>query len=257
VSVTFAPGALGPRSATIALGSSDPNQPDPVLTVPVSGTGSTGPGRLPQFSAAPSLDFGSQLPLKVPGKALALTVTDTGGSTLDLSGVVVADTTVPGASSDYAVNATSCLAGVAPGASCQIVVTFVGHAVGSRAAVLVITDNTVSGVNQVAVSATVPKPKVQANPGVSAPGHVTLVSGTGFAPGRMVDVGLVGSATSATGRADAHGRFTIGLVVLDDVAQGAQFVTGHTHGASPTIAAKGPLLVTLGTVDVPALITRH
>jgi hypothetical protein len=103
----------------------------------------------------------------------------------------------------------------------------------------------------------VPKPTVTANPGVSPPGRVTLISGTGFAPHRQVDIGLKGFGEHAQVKTDGHGEFEVGLVIFRNTPEGPQTVTAQTHNASKTIAADGPLLLAVGSVDDLQLITRH
>jgi hypothetical protein len=85
-----------------------------------------------------------------------------------------------------------------------------------------------------------------------------IISGTGFAPNRQVDVALQGSPLDrVTVVADAHGAFNVGLVLFAGTPQGPRIVTAHTHDVSSTISAQGPLLISLGSVDLPTLVTRH
>jgi hypothetical protein len=262
VKIRFTPSAPGNREATLATSVGKNGYPrhnpdntisyDPALIRTLTGFGASA-----QLEPDPStLNFGNNLPL-APGKTKTVTINNTGSATLNLTDVVVQDTTHPGAHDDYTVNATDCLGGVPPGGSCVITVTFLGHAVGKRDAALIITDNAPSGPTTIVLLANVPKPKVEINPGVSPPGRVVIVEGTGFAPNLQVDVRLKGSIETATVTTDANGAFDVGLVLFTGTIQGPHFVTAHTHGESPTIAAKGPLLITLGSVDVPELITRH
>jgi hypothetical protein len=258
----FTPSLAGPRTATLSTSVGKNGYPrhnpdnsisyDPALIRTLTGTGASS-----QLVPDPTtLNFGSNLPL-APGKTKTLVINNAGTSQLNLTNVVVQDTTHPGAQIDYTINAIDCLGGVPPGGSCVITVTFVGHAVGIRDAVLVITDNSPAGPTSVGLVATVPKPTVTVNPGVSPPGRVTIVQGAGFAPNLQVDVALKGSTERATVVTDAQGKFEVGLVLFTGTVQGPHFVTGHTHGESATISAKGPLLITLGSVNIPQLVTRH
>jgi hypothetical protein len=219
----------------------------------------TGFGASPVTAVNPTtLNFGNQLPEKNPGVTKTVTVTNTGTSTLIIGTVVVNDTTHPGSHLDYTVNATSCAGGIPPGGSCVITVTFVGHAVGRRDAVLVITDNSPGTPTIVTLLANVPKPSVAANPGVSSPGRVVIVMGTGFAPKRVVDIVIKGQPESAHVKTDAQGRFTTGLVVFETGSLGPRVIVGHSHAVSSTISAKTPLLLVLGSLDSPIpLVIRH
>jgi hypothetical protein len=262
IKLRFTPSVAGSRTATLSTAVGKNGYPrhnpdstifyDPALIRTLTGVGSSA-----ELEPDPTtVNFGDNLPL-APGKTKTLVINNTGTSTLNLTDVVVQDTTHPGARNDYTVNATDCLGGIPPGGSCVITVTFVGHAVGNRGAVLVITDNAPTGPTSIVLLANVPKPKVTVNPGVSPPGRVTIVNGTGFAPNLQVDVALKGSLERATVITDAQGKFEVGLVLFTGTVQGPHFVTGHTHGASATISGKGPLLITLGSVNIPQLVTRH
>ncbi len=254
VTVTATGSAVGTQTVTAkaATQTVDPN--------PVNDTASATVGVVPPeaaIQATPSpLDFGNNLPL-AHGKTRTTVISNPGTATLTLTSVVVQDTTHPAAHDDYTVNATDCLGGVPPGASCTISVTFVGHRVGNRDAELVVTDNAPTGPTTIGLLAIVPKPKIVANPSVAVPGRVTIISGTGFAPHRRVDVTLKGSNQSVTVIANGKGKFEVPLVLFRHVSPGPREIRAHTHGKSPTISADGPLLVQLGSVDVFDLVTRH
>jgi hypothetical protein len=256
--VTFTPTAGGSRTGTVVVGSSVPGTTTPIVTVPVGGNG--GNSRLPLISANPTgLTFGTNLPL-APGKTKALTITNSGGSTLQVTGATVQDGIHPGAHVDYTVNATDCLGGLLPGASCVIDVTFVGHAVGQRGANLSITSNATGSPLLIGLQATVGKPTVLANPDVNPPGRVTVIDGTGFAPNHQVDVTFVEFPQPVTVTADAHGDFALSLLVFPHGFQGPATVNAQTHGASTTISAQTPLLIVLGSVDssnTAQTVTRH
>jgi hypothetical protein len=257
VQVTFTPGAAGPRSGTLGVFAPGSGT-TPTITIPVTGTGSGTPAKIPQFSGTPDpLTFGSHIPLKTPGLTRAATITNPGSGLLTVTAVTVLDGSVPGAHSDYTVDFTDCAGGIAHLATCQILVTWVGHAVGNRPAILQIVDNAPGGLNLIGLRATVPKPTMTVNPGVSPTGRVVTVSGIGFAPKRLVDIVLKDQNESATVKTDAQGKFSTGLVLFPNGDEGPRTVTAHSHGASATIAAVGPLLIVLGSLDSPTLVMRH
>lgn len=262
----FAPAAKGVRSGELSIPVGSNGYPrhnadntisyDPALLVGLTGVGkATAPVLVGDLTTDPStLEFGSGLPL-APGVTKTVTVTNTGTGPLDITGVAAQDTTHAGSSGDYTIT-TDCLGTLLPGDSCTVEVTFVGSKVGRRDAQLVITDDTGTPTT-VDLVARIAKPTVLANPGVTSPGRVTTIFGTGFAPGQLVDVALKGLAEQATVLADNKGEFEVTVVIFRNTPEGPQTVTGHTQGASPSIGAEGPLLIAHGTVDDLGLVTRH
>jgi hypothetical protein len=258
VSVTFTPCSAVPRSGTVDVFAPGTGA-TPTISVDVTGNGSSTPSKNPQFSADPDpLTFGAHIPLKIPGISRTVTITNPGSGLLKVTAATVEDGSVPGAHVDYKVDFSGCVAGIAHLQTCQIVVTWVGHAVGNRQAILRLVDNAAPGnLNLIGLRASVPKPKITVNPGVSPAGRVVTVSGTGFAPKRLVDIALKDQIEAAHVKTDAKGAFTSGLVLFDNGAMGPHTVTAHSHGASATIAGKSPLLVVLGSLDSPGLVIRH
>jgi Tol biopolymer transport system component len=259
LTVRFTPSAEGTRSAKIAVNTAQGGYPrhDPLMTRQLTGVGTVTVVSTGALTADPAtLDFGSRLPL-APGVTKTVTLSNSATDSLELTDVSVHDTTHPGAGADYTVDASGCSAALLPGESCALTVTFVGHAVGNRGAELVITDDTGNAPATVTLVATVPKPKITANPGVSPPGRATTIIGSGFAPHRKVDIGLQGFGEHAVIKADGHGAFQVGLVIFRNTPEGPQTVTAHTHAVSKSISASGPLLLAVGSVDILQLVTRH
>jgi hypothetical protein len=259
----FAPTAAGPRKANLAYPIAKNSYPrhnpdnsisyDPALLEGLTGVGSA--GGLIAINPA-TLDFGSRLPL-APGLTKTVTLTNTGGGPVTVTDITVQDTTHPGASGDYTVDATDCLGVLPPGGSCALTVTFIGHKIGNRGAQLVVTDDTSPNPTIVTLLAKVPKPKVLVNPAVIAPGRVTLISGTGFAPHRLVDVTLDGFSEHVQARADGKGAFEVAMVIFRSTPEGPQTIVGHTHSADKSVGAETPLLIATGTIDDLGLVTRH
>jgi len=262
ISVRFRPAAKGARTGAISVvtGRNSYTRKDPLIIRNLRGVGVTKPvvtPKNPRASTNPTvLDFGSQRPLKVPGKTRSVTVSNPGNGTLNVTGVIVTDSTVPGAHIDYTVNATDCLGGVPPGGSCTITVTFVGHAVGARGAVLVITGNAPGGPRLVELRASVAQPTITANPGIAPTGRVTTVNGKGFAPNQIVAVQFKGTPGTTNIIADNTGEFSVGLVILAR-GEGGRTITAQSQGVDPSIKGDGPFLVVLGTVNDLVVVNRH
>ncbi|MCW2656257.1 MAG: hypothetical protein JWR06_450, partial [Jatrophihabitans sp.] len=263
VALRFAPVTAGTRKATLSTvvgknGYPRHNPPntisyDPALIRTLTGTGK---GRDPVIVVKPTtVDFGSRLP-EAPGLKKTIKVSNTGLGPLTINDVVVFDTTHPGSRGDYTVDKTGCAATVPIGGSCTITVTFVGHAVGRRDAVLVITGTAPGGPKNIGLLANVPKPTLSANPGVAQTGRVTTVSGVGFAPNRAVKVGFKGTAVTIQATADSQGRFSVGLVILAR-GEGGRTITAQSQGVDPSIQGDRSFLVVVGTVNDLVIVNRH
>jgi Tol biopolymer transport system component len=258
----FTPAGAGARTGTIAIATGKGGYPrtDPVLIQDLTGTGvkPKGPPAIKgSLAATPtSIDFGTVLPM-APGKTHIVTVTNTGGQGLTVTTIAIADGTVPGAHVDYTVINDGCTGStLVAGSSCTFTVVLVGHAVGLRPAVVTIKDGA-GGTVTVPVTALVAQPTLLANPGVVAPGRLTAITGAGFAPSRQVDISLAPFGDTTTATSDAKGNVTATLVLYSKVGTGPGIVTGQSHGLDPSVSAKTPLLVGLGSVEGPILVTRH
>ncbi len=123
INVTFTPAALGARSASLAIASSDPV--NPTLFVPMTGTGIA-----PVAGVAPTaLVFANQ---GVTTTSAAQTVTLSNTGTAVLLNIVI------GATGDFAVQSTTCGTTLANGATCAINVTFTPTATGLRTGTLTV-----------------------------------------------------------------------------------------------------------------------
>jgi hypothetical protein len=260
ITVRFSPTLPGPRTAVVELKIAKNSYPrhNPNNTVsydPALVRNLTGAGAIPVAAVSPTtLGFGNRLAEDPVTKTV--TITNTGGAPLIVSGATVTDTTVPGAGGDYNVNASGCTNSATPvGGSCSIKVTFRGHRVGPRDAVLVIDDNTAAGSVQVGLRAKVKTPTVESNPAVSPVRRVITVSGTGFAPNHDVEVGFDNNA-QLTVTTKADGTFSTQMVVLPNGPQGPRTLFGHSVGYSPTIAADFPFLVVLSSTDPGLVVIR-
>jgi hypothetical protein len=192
VSVTFTPSATGIFSATLDITDSASNSPQ---TVTLSG----GTGVTVSLSFT-SITFPDQTP-GTSSPAQTLTMINTGSSALTLTSFVITGTN----GSDFSQNNT-CGSTLAAGANCAINVIFTPGALGSRSAILTITDNAVNtpqtvslagkGVNPVPLI-NQPLVPTSAAPGGSA--FTLTVNGTGFDAGAAVNWNGVPLATTWVG----------------------------------------------------------
>lgn len=129
----------------------------------------TSPPATPAVAVSPTaLAFGERA-VDATGPAQAVTVTNTGGASLAVSGATVTGAN-PG---DFAVSSNTCST-VAAGGSCTVSVSFRATAAGSRTAALNISDNAAGSPHTVALSGT---GTVSALPGV--PRNVVATGGSG------------------------------------------------------------------------------
>jgi hypothetical protein len=126
ISVTFTPTATGNRYGSVVL---TDNAADSPQTIPLAGSGVPSAGVT--FSP-PSLSFASQI-VNTTSAPLLVTLTNTGAASMSITSI--APTT-----SEFS-ELNTCGAGLAPGASCTISVTFTPAASGPRAGVITVTDN--------------------------------------------------------------------------------------------------------------------
>ncbi|HKM57037.1 MAG TPA: choice-of-anchor D domain-containing protein, partial [Isosphaeraceae bacterium] len=198
INVTFAPLALGTRTASLTITDDAANSPQ---TVSLSGIG-TAP--LVSLSAL-GLSFASQ-PMSTTSPAQAETVTNTGTGNLTISTVTISGTDA----SDFAKSADTCTgATVTPNSACAVGVTFTPSATGSLSASLNFTDNasgspqtvnlTGTGVATAPVAGVSPASLTFSNQGVgttSASQPVTL-SNTGNVALTITSIGIATLDTSA------------------------------------------------------------
>lgn len=130
ISLTFTPNAVGTRSASLSIASSDPIRP--VLNVPVIGTGA---GPVASITPA-SLAFGTYL-VNTASPVQSITVTNTSTTTaLAINSIAVTGTDAV----DFS-QTTTCGASLATGASCTVDVTFAPKTQGAKTAAVTISTN--------------------------------------------------------------------------------------------------------------------
>jgi hypothetical protein len=130
VNVTFTPGALGPRSATLLITDDAGNSPQQVT---LSGTG------VPQVSVAPAAVTFAATFVGSTGATRLIRVKNNLRTTLTFAGTPFTFTgTDPG---DFAQSATTCGTTLAAGTACTVSVTFIPTGQGVRTAVLNVADS--------------------------------------------------------------------------------------------------------------------
>jgi hypothetical protein len=251
VSVTFAPKNEGARDGTLRLTLRDGRQ----ITVPLRGKGSKQPvpperGR---FAAGPDpLDFGERLLLS-DGPGQTVTVTNVGGSPLTVKTVEIVSAV---AQPDFPIEADTCTGKpVAPKGTCTVTVKFSPTASDGRTAVLRFTDD-VSGndAHLIGLTGKGSTPTIQIVPGVTRPGRVVTVGGTGFAPNKPVTITVTGSIETAKAVADATGVFTTGLLIMPKSSIGTRPVVATIDGTN--LKAERPLLIVTPTVAAADFVIR-
>jgi hypothetical protein len=211
ISVTFRPTAGGSRTATLAITDNAAGSPH---TVGLAGTGTVSP---PAVGLSPSsLSFGNQVVNTTSG-ARGVTLTNTGGSSLTISGVALS-----GANAGDFAQTNTCGTSVAAGASCTISVTFRPTGAGSRSASLAITDDAVGSPHTVALTGVGTTATVSLSPTSLAFGGQLLGTSSGA---QAVTVTNTGTAT-----------VTISSLTLGG-AQAGDFSKSDTCNASVAVGA--------------------
>ncbi|TDV46172.1 choice-of-anchor D domain-containing protein [Actinophytocola oryzae] len=251
VSVTFAPTDEGDRDGTLRLTLRDGRQ----FTVPLRGRGTREavPPEEARFAAGPDpLAFGDRLLLS-DGPTQTVTVTNTGGSPLTVKTVEIVSAT---AQADFPVTADTCTGKpLAPKGTCQVTVAFSPAASGDRAAVLRFTDDAPGGAaHLIGLTGKGSTPTIQVVPGVTQPGRVVTVGGTGFAPNKPVTITITGSTETAKAVADATGAFSQGLLILPKSTIGNRPVIATIDGTA--IKAERPLLIVTPSVTASDFVVR-
>jgi YVTN family beta-propeller protein len=132
ISVTFAPTALGTRTAAVTITDNATGSPH---TITLSGTGTAIPAPTVSLSSL-SLTFVSQQ-VNTTSAAQIVTLTNTGNAALSITSIAVTGAN----SGDYAQINTCGSSVAANNGNCTISVTFTPTALGTRTAAVTITDN--------------------------------------------------------------------------------------------------------------------
>jgi hypothetical protein len=169
--ILFHPSATGDRPATLSIPSNLPSSP---ATVALDGTG-LAPGAL--LLSPSSLTFPAAA-IGVASPAQGVTVTNTGGSPVQLTSFVAAP-------ADYQVSSNSCGSSLAASASCLVQIVFTPAQAGARPGSLTISAN------------------------VSGGSVAAVLNGTGLAPGTLsLSPGSYNFGAVVVGAASASATFT-------------------------------------------------
>ena len=130
ITVTFAPSAVGSRTATLTI--TNDSTSDPSLTVSLIGNGTPTTATLtPTTATFPSTDIGAT------SAAQVFTFTNTSVSVAETVGT-------PTVSGDYVITTNTCTASIAVGATCTVSVAFKPIAAGSRTGTLTVPNSSLA-----------------------------------------------------------------------------------------------------------------
>src|SRR5581483_8874991 len=256
VSVTFAPTAEGPRSASLVITDTAAGSPH---SITLSGTGTA-----PAFGISPTiLDFGNQL-VGVTSTARQITITNTGTAQLVISAIDLAGSNP----ADFGFSAGTLPLSITTGASVTINVTFTPSGTGNRSASLPL-----SGVGVAPAIAAAPDPVTFGNQLVNTSSATQPVTITNTGTADLVVSALTpGGAnagdfsispaslpiTIAPGAATqisvgfqplAAGARTASLLIVSNAAGSPKSVTLSGTGTAPVFAAN-PSSVAFGNQPV-------
>lgn len=140
VQVTFTPGAAGSHTAALSVADDAPASPQ---TAGVSGTGTAAP--VVSLSAT-GLAFPNEN-VGVTSPSQAVTITNTGNATLNITSIAVAGTNA----ADFT-SSNNCGTTLAASAMCTITTTFTPAAAGSRSATITLTDDAADSPESISLS---------------------------------------------------------------------------------------------------------
>jgi hypothetical protein len=133
ISLTFTPGAVGPRAAQLIITDNARRSPH---SMDLAGVGAN--SNAPQVLLSPTtLDFKNQ-PVGTTSASLVILVSNTGQGNLTFSGI-----TISAAGAPQFAQTNNCGTGITPAGTCSISLTFTPSTSGNQSAQLVINDNAI------------------------------------------------------------------------------------------------------------------
>jgi hypothetical protein len=246
VNVSFTPAATGLESGAVTVADSTKISP---LAIPLSGTGVNGPFLTP-FPGR--INFATQN-LNTKSSPAAVTLVNTGNASLSISGIALAGAN----SSDFA-QSNTCGSVLAPGASCNVNVTFAPTAGGSRTASLKISDTAPGSPQPVSLSGTGLGPAVNLNPdtltfgnqlaGITSAAQTATLTNLGSSPlsitsidasGDFAETNTCNTSLAPGGNCQIAVTFTptaagnrVGAVTITDNAPGSPQIVSVSGSAS-------------------------
>jgi hypothetical protein len=224
VSVVFKPSAAGPASANLSASATGTAS----ATLPIKGL-ATGAAAL--TLTPPTLDFGTT-GVNVPTAPQTFTVTNTGGNATGALTVIKKDSTSSTGGGTQFTSTTTCGAALAPGATCNIVVTYAPTIAGNASATFTVSDGTVTSAASTVVGTALALPGLslactgQGSGGSfdgTSPGTPTA-SGTGTVVGKVSTTTIVCTVQNGANSTQATGAIT--ATPTGDFAVGTNNCTG-------------------------------
>ncbi|TAN23767.1 MAG: choice-of-anchor D domain-containing protein, partial [Acidobacteria bacterium] len=237
--ITFKPTATGNRTGALAITDNSAGSPQ---SVALSGTGTPAP---PAASLSPvSLNFSSQ-EIEQVSAAQAITLTNSGGSALIITGIATAG--------DFA-ETNTCGSSVAAAANCTISVTFKPTAGGNRFGTLTFTDNASDSPQAVPLFG----PGLQVNPVATfSPTSLTFASQVvgSVSPAHVIVLSNGGASALAITSISASGDFFETNYCGSSVVGGGACIISVTFKPTTTGNRAGSLTVADNAADSPQSIS--
>jgi hypothetical protein len=189
--------------------------------------------------SATSLDFGSR-PIGSTSPAQVVTLSNVGAAPMTISSIVVGGLN----GGDFA-QSNSCGAGLAPGASCTISVTFTPGALGARSGEITIADTAAGAPHRITLSGTGGSLSIAPRTSVLTPNltqQFTTAGGTS---------GMTWSVDGVQGGGAASGTITGGGLYVPPATSGTHTVTVRTSDGLQTSSA------TVYVTNHPGVFTHH
>jgi hypothetical protein len=216
INVTFTPGALGTRSASLTFTDSATDSPQ---SVALSGTGAIA---APLVSLSSTNVIFSNQNVGTSSPIQPVTLTNSGTTPLSISSIAITGTNA----TDFT-QTNTCPSGsntLAAGSSCTISVTFTPGTSGARSATLTFTDNAADSPQSVALSGTATVPTTYFSDGFESGNlNAWTLPSSDSTGARTVENTLVNSGSNALALNNASGQYAYVYTALPSGAQAQTF----------------------------------